>query len=548
MSLKSIIGGVLIASTLSVGVGAAVVASQNDRATRATAATNSVKIAGSFNSWTGVAMTLNGDWYTYQRTFALNDQFKVVVNDNDWIGANWEGVTKPTGIGDADDGNGGRNFKVTTAGTYLVKAAKTIGDYDKKGYGVVVERVEYTVTKYAVVNGTKENTPIGTDTVLGGTSYAVPANPSKTGYTFGGWFTNEACTSSYSATTINANTNLYAKFTEDIYKVSVNGGSPVAMSTTDHSQFTASITVNAGDKVTFTKNDSAYSFTPENVTNNNYCSNGFRFGGTFSIYLKTSNAQLWSAGMPTSATSVYYLMVNGIGDGLMSVNPNNNSEVMLTGVHFNQNDKINVLNVYNTSSYTYKNPTLNGSSITGFVQDGNDIKCNTAGYYDLYFNTSSISLYFGESASTACVAFSNAFLKDVGEDICDDQGGTTLSALQAEWVNQYAAWVALGEANQYAQGIMTNKDSSADDELGHCVKLYDYIVGKYGSQLNGTYQGNPFNADFMGRNPTPIGQSSKINPSEQKTLTISVVAIVSVSTVILSMTGLFFLLRKKKHN
>ena len=317
------------------------------------------------------------------------------------------------------------------------------------------------------------------------------------------------------------------------------------MTTNDHSEYSASVTVNAGDKLTFTKNSNSYTFTPENSSNNNYCANGFRFGGTFSIYLKTNNAQLWAAGMPTSASSVYYLMVGGIGDGQMSVNPNNANEVQMTGAHFNANDAINILNVSNTSTYTYKNPNLNDASVSGFSKNGNDIICNTAGYYDLYYNFSSNSLYFGESSSSACVAFATAFLSDVGDDVCEFDGSTDLQSLKAAWVNQYAAWVALGQANQYAQGIMTSKDSSINDELGNCVKLYDYIVGKYGSQLNGTYQGQSFVADFMGRNPAPISPASAIKTIQQDSSAIIAMLII-VSFVGFSSIGGYFLLRKKK--
>ena len=70
-----------------------------------------------------------------------------------------------------------------------------------------------TVTKYGVFDGVKASESIGEDSVASGDSYAVPARINKTGYHFGGWYTDEACSISYSATTISADMNLYAKYT-----------------------------------------------------------------------------------------------------------------------------------------------------------------------------------------------------------------------------------------------------------------------------------------------------------------------------------------------
>ncbi len=71
----------------------------------------------------------------------------------------------------------------------------------------------YTVTKYGVYDGTKGTDSIGSDTVSAGDSYAIPGRINSTGYHFGGWYTDEACTVAYTATEINADLDLYAKYT-----------------------------------------------------------------------------------------------------------------------------------------------------------------------------------------------------------------------------------------------------------------------------------------------------------------------------------------------
>ena len=135
--------GLLISTTLAMllGVGVAVGAHQAKGVEEVKADTTSVKIAGTFTNWGSgaIAMELSGDKYVYSREFAANDEFKVVVNDSDWIGANWNGVTNTTDGGITDGGGDDHNFKVATAAKYTVKAVSNIGDYGEKGYGLTIE-------------------------------------------------------------------------------------------------------------------------------------------------------------------------------------------------------------------------------------------------------------------------------------------------------------------------------------------------------------------------------------------------------------------------
>jgi len=131
--------GLIFATTLAMalGVGVAVGAHQG-KAAEVKAATNSVTLAGSFNSWSTTAnpLTLSGDYWTIEHEFAANDTFKIVVNGNAWVG-DGDGVHWCEGMG--SEGKG-QNFKVLTAGSYVIKAASTIGDYDDKSYGVFFEK------------------------------------------------------------------------------------------------------------------------------------------------------------------------------------------------------------------------------------------------------------------------------------------------------------------------------------------------------------------------------------------------------------------------
>ncbi len=63
-------------------------------------------------------------------------------------------------------------------------------------------------------------TPPETQAVAKGTSMTVPEEPTAAGYTFGGWFTDESCTTSYDfGTTVKGNLTLYAKWSPAKYMV-----------------------------------------------------------------------------------------------------------------------------------------------------------------------------------------------------------------------------------------------------------------------------------------------------------------------------------------
>ena len=211
MKIKNIIASLILSVTMGAGVITGI--SMNKKAQSAEAATNSVTLAGSFNSWSTTAdpLTLNGDYWTIEKTLAVDDTFKVVVNGSDWVG-DGDGVTWCSGMGSEGKGN---NFKVLTAGTYRIKAVKTIGDYGDKSYGIVFENVvRYTITRYEVVGG---GSPAKIDDVVvdAGSTYNVPGKIYRKGYDCDGWFTNTACTTPYTSRAINANLSIYAKYTKN---------------------------------------------------------------------------------------------------------------------------------------------------------------------------------------------------------------------------------------------------------------------------------------------------------------------------------------------
>ncbi|MCI6566689.1 MAG: InlB B-repeat-containing protein, partial [Collinsella sp.] len=66
----------------------------------------------------------------------------------------------------------------------------------------------------------------GDQTPASGSTVTKPADPTREGYTFGGWYTDEACTKAYDfSAAVTADMTLYAKWTKNAVNPGGNGGS-----------------------------------------------------------------------------------------------------------------------------------------------------------------------------------------------------------------------------------------------------------------------------------------------------------------------------------
>jgi len=129
---------------------------------------------------------------------------------------------------------------------------------------------------------TNGGTTIAPITLVAGATITPPEDPTKTGFTFGGWFSDVGLLTAYTITTMpNANITLYAKWNEVIVTATLtfetNGGSLIAP-----------ITQNAGTLIT----------APTNPTKA-----GYTFGGWYSDVALTT---VYTFGnMPTSNFTIY---------------------------------------------------------------------------------------------------------------------------------------------------------------------------------------------------------------------------------------------------
>ncbi|MFB9326198.1 InlB B-repeat-containing protein [Paenibacillus aurantiacus] len=96
---------------------------------------------------------------------------------------------------------------------------------------------KWTVNQQTVSFESNGGTVVGSETVNYGSVATKPEDPTKTGYTFSGWYTNRELTTPFAFTTaITGDTTLYAKWTVNQQTVSfeTNGGTPVSSQSVDY--------------------------------------------------------------------------------------------------------------------------------------------------------------------------------------------------------------------------------------------------------------------------------------------------------------------------
>ncbi len=141
---------------------------------------------------------------------------------------------------------------------------------------------KWTINQYTITFDTNDGTSINPITQDFNTSLTAPVDPTRTGYTFAGWFSDEALTNAYSFPGMmpSSNVTVYAKWTINQYTITLN--------------------TNEGTSINPITQDFNSSLTPPP----NPTKEGHTFAGWFSDEALT-NAYTFPATMPSSNVTVY---------------------------------------------------------------------------------------------------------------------------------------------------------------------------------------------------------------------------------------------------
>ena len=106
---------------------------------------------------------------------------------------------------------------------------------------------KWTINTYTVSFDSQSGSAVTSQAINYGAKATTPTAPTRTGYTFSGWFKESACTNSWTFTsdTVTGNTTLYAKWTPISYAVTFNSqsGSAVTAQAINYNEYATTPTV-----------------------------------------------------------------------------------------------------------------------------------------------------------------------------------------------------------------------------------------------------------------------------------------------------------------
>ena len=138
---------------------------------------------------------------------------------------------------------------------------------------------------------------------------------------------------------------------------------------------------------------------------------------------------------------------------------------------------------------------------------------------------------------TTAEAFAKTFLAVVGDGTCVDTGDTTLAKLQAVWGEMNTLYTSLDDGNKKA---LHDESIEGTDPINKFAKLYNYIYWKYDTGVG---------TNFVNRSITPLASVSRYTPTSiSETDTSNLIIAISSGLAVISITGLYFYIRKRKQD
>ena len=181
----------------------------------------------SFSSSVTFPYTLSTDTELYAKCTPKTFQVSFITDD-DSITIPKQAVTYPAS---AAEPTGLSKTGYTLDGWYTDKDCTTAYDFSSKVTGDITLYAKWNINSYKVSFDSNGGSSVAAQSVNYNTAASKPADPSKTGFTFAGWFTDKDCTTAYDfSSKVTGDITLYAKWNINSCTVSFdsNGGSSVA--------------------------------------------------------------------------------------------------------------------------------------------------------------------------------------------------------------------------------------------------------------------------------------------------------------------------------
>ena len=170
---------------------------------------------------------------------------------------------------------------------------------------------------------------------------------------------------------------------------------------------------------------------------------------------------------------------------------------------------------------------------------------NTTSGQFRYYSNAFVQLYkLVESSEAAAYASEFLELMSTGANpACVSDGSSDIEDLKVAWAILYSDFNDLSNADKqlFTQG---GADESGDD-IAKALALYDYVCGKYGTNLESQ---DCDNYNFMSRTITPIGGQNLLLNSVVGNNSNTITIIVIISLVSVTAIGGYFFLKRREEN
>ena len=508
--------------------------------------------SGTFGSWTAqgaVQMVSDGSSNTAKKTgqtIAADTQFKIAYIENGNIQWGWDSY------GSASMDNKAYTFAQDESGNIKIKYDGTYNIYLTNNYKVYMSR-DLTISFNANGGSVSPSSKTITQEYSGasGNAYGDLPTPTRSGYTFNGWFTSssggkeiKSTSSTYSLT---ENQTIFAQWTKNPTTRKIRVGSTDYNLTVnpekDYEYTTTLSSVTAGTQLNYYEDSSLIATSAKAVGNNNMTSSKTVLvnATSVSVYVDINAKTIWLGGLPLGG---FHMIINGsrlvhMSDGGEYEGYTQYKSEMIA---FDVNDTIQTVDCGGTSSlpvvFTIVNIVQSGLG-SNFTVDNGVLKCTTAVSARVFMKmrTDRNEIYFGdvEEYVTKAIDFASGFNAAISAK-CSSTGATNVSQLASAWSGQVTLFTKLEEESRDYLKEITGEESPI---LATFLEKYMYVATKYKTQLGNNY-------NFLSKT-IPSG-SNFIPMTTIQTNTSTTIIVVVVVGVAAIAAGGYFLLRKKKEN
>ena len=406
---------------------------------------------------------------------------------------------------------------------------------------------KWTVNSYDVTfNLQGHGSAIAPQTIDYGDTVEEPNDPSADGYTFGGWYKEAGCTNAwnFSSDTVTGATVLYAKWTANVYTITLNNeGATSAGTTAIYEQYGIGIFLEAE-----LINEMSEEANPITLP----VKDGYSFAG----YFTSGGTKLIDEdGYITSDLTVRRFLANATLYAHWSTNSYAVTIAAGTGAS----------SVYLSTSSTATSGSASGTTFefgtavygfvvlqAGYAHQGTwDLVSGTADTADAIYCVGSLTVAtsgndFGTktpiSGETAAITYATSFNTQIG-GVCKNDNTTDTGELATRWATQKTNYGALAG---YVKYWLDKTTHSTNTNVTNMLAKYDYVCGKYGTSGLNLLGTEP---DFLNRKPS-VPASPALVPGAPKgnesPLTITLWIVLGAGMLGLGAIGTAYFVSKKK--